>query len=235
MKFIKVFSLSLVLFFALATVMQAQKAVTTNPTTTKTAKPKKEKTVATNPTTTKTAKPKKEKTVMTGTAEPKAKPASAQNRSGSAADKMTNTRQTKSADPANITAKKLRKSTAKSNEAAATSDGNMPATAPKVKHSGSTKNVQSTNMPTLTQSTAQTTAKTSNSGSPNTTPQTHTTQAKTNTVRQPSPSTAKATDGSDQIIGKDAKGRTLYRGPRGGEYYINAEGNKEYIKQSDRQ
>lgn len=35
---------------------------------------------------------------------------------------------------------------------------------------------------------------------------------------------------NDKVIGKDDKGRTLYEGPRGGHYYINAEGNKEYVK-----
>jgi colicin import membrane protein len=35
----------------------------------------------------------------------------------------------------------------------------------------------------------------------------------------------------DRIVGRDAKGRTLYEGPRGGRYYINSNGNKEYVKQ----
>lgn len=34
----------------------------------------------------------------------------------------------------------------------------------------------------------------------------------------------------DQAIGTDAKGRTIYQGPRGGKYYINKNGNKEYVK-----
>ena len=34
----------------------------------------------------------------------------------------------------------------------------------------------------------------------------------------------------DAVIGTDAKGRTLYQGPKGGKYYINKNGNKEYVK-----
>ncbi len=37
---------------------------------------------------------------------------------------------------------------------------------------------------------------------------------------------AKATDNA---IGTDAKGRTIYQGPKGGKYYINKNGNKEYL------
>lgn len=36
--------------------------------------------------------------------------------------------------------------------------------------------------------------------------------------------------GSDKVIGKDDKGHTLYEGPRGGHYYINANGHKTYVK-----
>jgi colicin import membrane protein len=35
---------------------------------------------------------------------------------------------------------------------------------------------------------------------------------------------------ADKAIGTDAKGRTIYQGPRGGKYYINKNGNKEYVK-----
>src|SRR6185312_11775369 len=34
----------------------------------------------------------------------------------------------------------------------------------------------------------------------------------------------------DKAISTDAKGRTIYQGPRGGKYYINKNGNKEYVK-----
>lgn len=34
----------------------------------------------------------------------------------------------------------------------------------------------------------------------------------------------------DKSIGTDAKGRTIYQGPRGGKYYITKNGNKEYVK-----
>jgi hypothetical protein len=36
---------------------------------------------------------------------------------------------------------------------------------------------------------------------------------------------------ADQSIGTDTKGRTIYQGKKGGHYYINQNGNKEYIKQ----
>ena len=35
---------------------------------------------------------------------------------------------------------------------------------------------------------------------------------------------------ADKAVGTDAKGRTIYEGLRGGKYYINQKGNKEYIK-----
>lgn len=35
---------------------------------------------------------------------------------------------------------------------------------------------------------------------------------------------------ADKAISTDAKGRTIYQGPRGGKYYINKNGNKEYVK-----
>jgi len=37
---------------------------------------------------------------------------------------------------------------------------------------------------------------------------------------------------ADKVVGTDAKGRTIYEGPRGGHYYINSKGNKEYVKKS---
>ncbi|SDW80611.1 PBCV-specific basic adaptor domain-containing protein [Hydrobacter penzbergensis] len=45
-------------------------------------------------------------------------------------------------------------------------------------------------------------------------------------VAAPAP-TAKT---ADKVVGTDAKGRTIYEGPRGGHYYINKNGNKEYVK-----
>lgn len=41
---------------------------------------------------------------------------------------------------------------------------------------------------------------------------------------------APAVKTADAVIGTDAKGRTLYQGPKGGKYYINKNGNKEYVK-----
>ena len=51
-------------------------------------------------------------------------------------------------------------------------------------------------------------------------------------VVAPRPAVAQKAASADQTIGTDAKGRTLYRGPRGGTYYINKNGHKEYVKQS---
>ena len=48
---------------------------------------------------------------------------------------------------------------------------------------------------------------------------TRTTVARTSTVKT-----------ADKAIGTDAKGRTLYLGPQGGKYYIDKNGNKEYVK-----
>ncbi len=39
-----------------------------------------------------------------------------------------------------------------------------------------------------------------------------------------------AVKSADKVVGTDDKGRTLYEGSRGGKYYINKNGNKEYIK-----
>ena len=38
-----------------------------------------------------------------------------------------------------------------------------------------------------------------------------------------------ATTSTDKVVGKDASGRTLYEGSKGGKYYMNKSGNKEYI------
>lgn len=35
---------------------------------------------------------------------------------------------------------------------------------------------------------------------------------------------------ADKAISTDAEGRTIYQGPKGGKYYINKEGHKEYVK-----
>lgn len=43
-------------------------------------------------------------------------------------------------------------------------------------------------------------------------------------------STKKKVAGPDKQIGKDEKGRSIFQGPRGGQYYINSNGNKTYLK-----
>jgi hypothetical protein len=60
--------------------------------------------------------------------------------------------------------------------------------------------------------------------------QTTTTRTATNS-RSSSVSTSALSNG-DKVIGTDDKGRTIYEGKRGGHYYINKNGNKEYIKRS---
>ncbi|HEY5462345.1 MAG TPA: hypothetical protein VIJ95_03740 [Hanamia sp.] len=61
--------------------------------------------------------------------------------------------------------------------------------------------------------------------------QTQATAAHTKVTRSATPvahaSTAKT---SDKAISTDAKGRTIYQGPRGGKYYLTKNGNKEYVK-----
>jgi colicin import membrane protein len=60
------------------------------------------------------------------------------------------------------------------------------------------------------------------------TPKVNTTPAPVvNTQKTVSTSTTKV---ADKVIETDAKGRTIYQGPRGGKYYINKNGNKEYVK-----
>src|SRR5215468_10342399 len=49
--------------------------------------------------------------------------------------------------------------------------------------------------------------------------------AKAQTQAKAATSAAKPA-GADKVVGKDAKGRTLYEGPKGGKYYINSQGNK---------
>lgn len=70
-------------------------------------------------------------------------------------------------------------------------------------------------------------------------------QTTTTTVVQPTPKvnptpapvvktqktvTTSNTKVADKVIETDAKGRTIYQGPKGGKYYINKNGNKEYVK-----
>jgi sRNA-binding protein len=38
---------------------------------------------------------------------------------------------------------------------------------------------------------------------------------------------------ADKAVGTDAKGRTIYEGPKGGRYTLTAAGNKEYIKKTN--
>ncbi|MEN0056493.1 MAG: hypothetical protein AAGC65_22635 [Mucilaginibacter sp.] len=50
--------------------------------------------------------------------------------------------------------------------------------------------------------------------------------------------TTKASEGvnksEDKAIGKDAKGRTIYLGPKGGQYTVSESGKKVYLKTADK-
>jgi len=54
-----------------------------------------------------------------------------------------------------------------------------------------------------------------------------TTPTTTKTVPQP------VNKSADKAVGTDAKGRTIYEGPRGGRYVLTASGHKEYIKKTN--
>ncbi|HVT84194.1 MAG TPA: hypothetical protein VHD35_03285 [Chitinophagaceae bacterium] len=54
-------------------------------------------------------------------------------------------------------------------------------------------------------------------------------EAKAKSTAKTSIQKANVANTPDKIVGKDSKGRTIYEGPRGGRYYINASGTKEYI------
>jgi hypothetical protein len=58
-------------------------------------------------------------------------------------------------------------------------------------------------------------------------------QPTTPVVNNPAPSHVNqqsAIKSADKAVGTDPKGRTIYEGSKGGRYYINKNGNKEYIK-----
>ena len=44
------------------------------------------------------------------------------------------------------------------------------------------------------------------------------------------PSLSPVVKTADKVISTDTKGRTIYEGSRGGHYYINKNGKKEYVK-----
>lgn len=55
-------------------------------------------------------------------------------------------------------------------------------------------------------------------------------QTQTATKSASSMAHTRAPKSPDKEIGTDSKGRTLYQGPRGGKYYLTANGHKEYVK-----
>ncbi len=64
-------------------------------------------------------------------------------------------------------------------------------------------------------------------------PTTTTTTPTTTTPATPkttTPKTQPVNKSADKAVGTDAKGRTIYEGPRGGRYTLSPSGNKEYIK-----
>src|SRR5579871_5839799 len=50
------------------------------------------------------------------------------------------------------------------------------------------------------------------------------------TPKTTTPKTQPVNKSADKAVGTDAKGRTIYEGPRGGRYTLSPSGNKEYIK-----
>ena len=57
------------------------------------------------------------------------------------------------------------------------------------------------------------------------------TKAKTATTKTAAEGVNKS---EDKAIGKDAKGRTIYLGPKGGQYTVSESGKKVYIKTADK-
>ena len=53
------------------------------------------------------------------------------------------------------------------------------------------------------------------------------------TPSAPAPAASAANKSADKAVGTDAKGRTIYEGPRGGRYVLTANGNKEYLKKTN--
>jgi hypothetical protein len=58
--------------------------------------------------------------------------------------------------------------------------------------------------------------------------------AVTNVSAQTTPAPAKTTapapaKNTDKVVGKDAKGHTIYQGVKGGQYYMNDKGTKTYL------
>lgn len=59
------------------------------------------------------------------------------------------------------------------------------------------------------------------------------TPAPKTTTAAPKTVTQGVNKSADKAVGTDAKGRTIYEGPRGGRYTLTAAGNKEYIKKTN--
>jgi hypothetical protein len=58
-----------------------------------------------------------------------------------------------------------------------------------------------------------------------------TTETKTATTKAVTEGVNKS---ADKAVGKDAKGRTIYMGPKGGQYTLSESGKKNYIKTADK-
>ncbi len=61
---------------------------------------------------------------------------------------------------------------------------------------------------------------------------TQTTAAPTTSTKTQAAPRATTTKTADPVSGTDSKGRTIYAGPRGGHYYIDKNGHKEYVKEA---
>jgi len=64
------------------------------------------------------------------------------------------------------------------------------------------------------------------------------TKAKATTAVTKGTETKAVTEGvnksADKAIGKDSKGRTVYLGPKGGQYTLSESGKKQYLKTADK-
>ena len=57
--------------------------------------------------------------------------------------------------------------------------------------------------------------------------------AATKATNLPTADVSQKISNGNEEIGKDSKGRTLYKGSRGGIYYINSNGNKTYVQKDN--
>jgi colicin import membrane protein len=59
-------------------------------------------------------------------------------------------------------------------------------------------------------------------------------ETKTKTTTTTKTATEGVNKSTDKAIGKDAQGRTVYVGPKGGQYTLSESGKKSYLKTADK-